>query len=604
MSKERSSRILHGFMSACLAAAVAAFIILAIPDHLGRAGIGKGSATKKNLPSAKNLSSVIDLEKEKPAAEVKIESPSGQVAYFKPEQSPIPPGQDAQTQGSALGDLDGSPDIAGGGGAAIDDGGFGNLASSQSEPTEDFQGIPDNFIPIAEDTPKGSSITLVTYPRSSLAIHEPPAHVLRRSKKEYSWIFTPPELEKEVAFWKAIYSQYDKNQVVLHHPLYLEIIYDVVDLGYIDGDVRLSELEKEHKKEKLIEEKRERIVSILDMLAQNQRLSSSLNDEEWRIKKLFDNIADPKKFQRAAEEFGVRAQLGQRDKFIAGLKHSGRYLGEIEKIYEENGMPRELTRLIFVESMFNLKAKSSVGASGIWQFMPQTGKLYLRINKIVDERNDPIAATHASIKLLRHNYNELGTWPLAINAYNAGRGRLKQAVQTLGTKDIAKIVKNFKHRAYGFASRNFFPEYLAALEVAENPEKYFGPISYDDPLRFEMVRTAYHMSLPSVANASGIPLEELLELNPGFSPKVSSGDQLIPIGYPVKVPEGKGSIFIAAAARAPKSQRGSIRHVVAPNETLNSIGWMYGVDPTRIRQANANIRRNPSRGQIVVIPFD
>jgi membrane-bound lytic murein transglycosylase D len=267
-------------------------------------------------------------------------------------------------------------------------------------------------------------------------------------------------------------------------------------------------------------------------------------------------------------------------------------------------MPRELSRLIFVESMFNLKAKSSVGASGIWQFMPQTGKLYLRMNKIVDERNDPIAATHASIKLLRHNYNELGTWPLAINAYNAGRGRLKQAVQTLGTKDIAKIVKNFKHRAYGFASRNFFPEYLAALEVAENPEKYFGPISYDDPLRFEMVRTAYHISLPSVAGVSGIPLEELLELNPGFSSKVISGDQLIPIAYPIKVPEGKGSIFIAAAARAPKSQRGSIRHVVAPNETVNSIAWMYGIDPTRIRQANANIRRNPSKGEIIVIPFD
>jgi len=604
VSKERSSRILHGFISACLVAAVAAFIILAIPDHLGRAGIGAGSATKKNFPSAKNLSSIVDLEKEKPAAEVKIENPSGQLAYFKPEQVPIPPGQDAQAQDLTLTDPNQSPDVAGGSGTAVDDSNFGNAVPIEPEPTETFQGVPDNFVPVAEDAPRGSSITLVTYPRSSLAIHEPPAHVLRRSKKEYSWIFTPPELEKDVAFWKAIYSRYDKNQVVLHHPIYLDIIYDVVDLGYIEGDMRLSELEKQHKKEKLIEEKRERIVSILEMLAQNQRLSSSLNDEEWRIKKLFDNVGDPKKFQRAAEEFGVRAQIGQRDKFIAGLKYSGRYLGEIERIYEESGMPRELSRLIFVESMFNLKAKSSVGASGIWQFMPQTGKLYLRMNKIVDERNDPIAATHASIKLLRHNYNELGTWPLAINAYNAGRGRLKQAVQTLGTKDIAKIVKNFKHRAYGFASRNFFPEYLAALEVAENPEKYFGPISYDDPLRFEMVRTAYHISLPSVAGVSGIPLEELLELNPGFSSKVISGDQLIPIAYPIKVPEGKGSIFIAAAARAPKSQRGSIRHVVAPNETVNSIAWMYGIDPTRIRQANANIRRNPSKGEIIVIPFD
>jgi len=300
----------------------------------------------------------------------------------------------------------------------------------------------------------------------------------------------------------------------------------------------------------------------------------------------------------------VRAQLGQRDKFLVGLRYSGRYLGEIESIYNEYGLPRELTRLIFVESMFAPRVRSKSGASGIWQFMPRTGLLYLRINDIVDERNDPLISTHASAKLLRHNYNELGTWPLAINAYNAGRGRMKQAVKKLGTKDITRIIRNFNHRSYGFASRNFFLEYLAALDIVEHAEDYFGPIEYDKPLRYEVLKCSYHISLPNVARLAGISIETMGELNPALSAKVMSGKRLIPMGFAIRVPEGSGEFFLAAAARAPKSRTGPLRHVVGRGETLNSIGSMYGVPPADIRKANRNIRRRPRRGQKIVIPFE
>lgn len=297
---------------------------------------------------------------------------------------------------------------------------------------------------------------------------------------EKTWLKIPEGCEADVAFWRDIYTKYGHDQALLHHPRHLKIVYEVVDLSDISTNSSLSNSERTRYREERINERRKEIVDILQRLSTNPN-ESALNERELKIKRLFSGIDEQNMFARAALEDGVRAQTGQRDKFIPGLKYSGRYMGEIEKIFDSYDLPRELTRLIFVESMFNPQAVSSVGASGIWQFMRSTGKLYLRIDDEIDERNDPISATHAAAKLLKSNYEKLGEWPLAINAYNTGLGRITQAVSSLGTNDIGKIIKNFDHPAYGFASRNFFLEYLAALHVAENSEKYFGPIEFDKP---------------------------------------------------------------------------------------------------------------------------
>lgn len=364
-------------------------------------------------------------------------------------------------------------------------------------------------------------------------------------KQRKGWLLPPEGLEGDVAFWRDVYSKYDSNTAILHHPRYLSIIYDVVDLSDTSNNEGLSDTEKSRLRQDRIDSKKREISDMLLKLTSGAR-GDSLSDKEWEIKKKFDGIDEPNKYQRAAKEDGIRSQIGQRDKFMPGLKYSGRYLGEIETIFESYGLPRELTRLIFVESMFNPNAVSSAGASGIWQFMPDTGQLYLSVNNVIDERNDPIAATHAAAKLLKHNYDKLETWPLALNAYNTGLGRIAQAKTALGTSDIGEIIKNFKHPAYAFASRNFFLEYLAALDVAEHSEKYFGPIEWDHPLRFEIFYADHSISLPDVASTAKIPIDKIIELNPALSDSVVSGAKLLPVGTKLRLPENKSGDFVAA----------------------------------------------------------
>ncbi len=607
MNLRHRRSVVHGLILTAIAASVAAFAFIALPQQLGKAG-ALPAQRPEGLPSL-NISSLLP-----PMPEPQAASPGpvrGTVAKFVPEGMPSDPF--APRPATAAG-ADLAADVAAGGaGAAIEDDGLLLARQEEAAPPQPAAAAPADA-DLAVGDPYGSDAlppearaALIEAPKvhelksSSFSRRERPATDTDAGRRERPWLNTPEGLEADVAFWREIYGRYDRNQVVLHHPRHLGIVYGIVDLSDVDTDPRLNDVEKGHLRESRVDEARKSIVEILKKLAAGPN-ASSLSEEEWRVRKLFDAVQEPDAFRRAAEEDGVRAQLGQRDKFIRGLAYSGRYLGEIEAIFESYGLPRELTRLIFVESMFNLKARSSVGASGIWQFMPATGKLYLNINSVVDERNDPIAATHAAARLLRHNYEALGSWPLAINAYNAGRVRLQQAVAALGTTDIGRIIRSFSHPAYGFASRNFFLEFLAAYDVAEHAEKYFGQIVHDQPLKYETVHTQYNCSFPEVARIARLDLAELQELNPRFTNAVFSGSKPLPAGYEIRVPPGRGQLFLAAAARAPQSRTGPVNHVVQDGETLPSIASMYGVTPAAILKTNRHVGRTLVPGQKLLIP--
>jgi len=425
---------------------------------------------------------------------------------------------------------------------------------------------------------------------------------LHDSTKGKRWWKTPQGLEADVAFWRDVYTKYSTAQVVLHDPKYLYIVFDVLDFSATENNPDLTKTQKRALRKDRVQSEMTRINTTLEKLSKNRE--AALRTKLGRkIATLYATVNEPNKFKEAHER-GVRSQTGQSDKFKEGLKRSGAYLGEIELIFKSYGLPRELTRLIFVESMFQMNARSSVGAGGIWQFMPGTGKKYLRINRFADERFDPILATHAAAKLLRRNYEALGTWPLAINAYNAGRGRLMQAVQSLGTNDIATIIKQFEHPSYGFASRNFFLEFVAAREIVDNANHYFGTIDFDDPLSYDVVELPFHISLVEVSKLTGISLDELYALNPSFSDRVFGGGMLVPRGSTVRVPDGSGDRFVQLASKGLKTSIAPLAHTVARGESLKSIALMYGVPEMSIREANPSLKRRPRRGQRLYIPFD
>ncbi|MFH1873967.1 MAG: transglycosylase SLT domain-containing protein [Pseudomonadota bacterium] len=400
---------------------------------------------------------------------------------------------------------------------------------------------------------------------------------------------TPIALEPDVTFWKYIYTKYDSHQEVFHDPRYLNIIYSVLDFKHIDNNQDLTEFERQEKRKDFIEAEKERILVILKKL-QQEILEDKLTAKEKHIQRLFSTISEQAKFANAIER-GVRAQTGQSDKFLAGLKYSGRYLGEMETIFEIEGLPRELTRLVFVESMFNPDAHSAVGAKGFWQFMKATGKIHdLNINSLVDERADPIHSTYAATRLLKKNYEELDSWPLAINAYNAGLGRLKQARKTMGTSNITTIVRNFKHPAYGFASRDFYMEFLAALEIVENYEKYFGKIAFDQPLRYDVIKLNRPILLKQLSQDCNVPSEQIAEFNPGLRDNVIYGTKHLPAYYELKLPEKTGNACLTQAYNAPTVTQ--LWHVVENGETVKDIARLYGLSQERLLEINNHLNKH------------
>lgn len=348
----------------------------------------------------------------------------------------------------------------------------------------------------------------------------------------------PDNIKPAVEFWKKVYTEYDRNFEIFHDTENLGVIYSIIDFTYLYSNPALDRKGRLAILRPRLEDEELRIMGMLENIHNNQDRPERLSKEEKRILKLFANDPNPNKFLDAANSKRIRAQTGIRNKFEEALQVSGAYLEDFEVIFQNNNMPKELARLAFVESMFNVKAKSKVGASGLWQFMPGTGKIYgLKINNIIDERNDPYLAANAAAKLLQSNYESLGTWPLALNAYNSGRGTLHKAVAATGTTDIGVIIANYRGGIYGFASRNFYPSFLAVLEIYENYPKYFGKIKPMSKQKYDTHVLPQASSFGNLASTLGLSEEELSELNPQFHNPIYQNRRKIPAGYTVRIPQ-------------------------------------------------------------------
>ena len=167
---------------------------------------------------------------------------------------------------------------------------------------------------------------------------------------------------------------------------------------------------------------------------------------------LFPEATTNAELRAAAQR--LRFQLGQADRFRAGLVRSGAYKPYIHEAFVKQGLPRELGALPHVESSFDPTAYSKVGAAGMWQFMRSTGVRYMRIDHIVDERRDPFLATDAAVRLLADNYSVLQSWPLALTAYNHGVSGMRRATHA---------AEDHRHRD----DRPQVPEPLVRLRVTK-----------------------------------------------------------------------------------------------------------------------------------------
>jgi membrane-bound lytic murein transglycosylase D len=302
----------------------------------------------------------------------------------------------------------------------------------------------------------------------------------------------------------------------------------------------------------------------------------------------------------------VRFQLGQADRFQEGLVRSGAWREEIKRIFKRQGLPEELALLPHVESSFNTYAYSKVGAAGMWQFMRSTGKRYLRIDNVVDERLDPYKASVAAANFLQQNYAVVQSWPLAVTAYNHGPGGMRRAKQQLGTDDIGEIVQRYQSKSFGFASRNFYACFLAALEIDSDPHRYFPGIELNPADDSKVMPIKTYTSMPALAKSLKIDTAQLKQLNPSLMASVWTGSKRIPAGFELRVPDvvdRTGVLASLPAAATAASQVADQSHRVRKGETLSGIAARYDVSVQQLARLNG--LRQPYRvvvGKLLKLP--
>jgi membrane-bound lytic murein transglycosylase D len=310
-------------------------------------------------------------------------------------------------------------------------------------------------------------------------------------------------LERRIDFWKKIFTQYGKDDIVIHDRFHVNLIYDVADESNVDSKVDLAE-------------------RTLKEIAANLDTPENLSAVAMQfVQAILDNGIELTKSAVDDMVENVHTQRGIKERFRDGIVRSGRYVDSFRQVMEAQGVLPDLALLPLVESSFQ-NARSKAAALGIWQFTRGTGRLYMTINRKVDHRLDPDKATRAAAKLLRDNYNALGSWPLAITAYNHGRGGMLRAKNEHGS-DINKIISDYRGPVFGYASMNFYTEFLAAVDVYKNYQQYFGELVLDKPLggssRPAVVKTA--AAVPKAAPKAVKPVTQLADKY-----KVRKGDTL------------------------------------------------------------------------------
>lgn len=310
----------------------------------------------------------------------------------------------------------------------------------------------------------------------------------------------PAGLEDAVQFWKKIFTGYGSGEVVLFDPLDPNKIYSVLQAP--DSEQGRA----------LVEKERLRIIADYDLV----------NDETR-----------------------IRSQRGAKENFLEGLKVSGRYLAQMQKIFRDEGLPAELAYLPLVESSFNIRARSSVGALGMWQFMPETGKKFMRIDSTIDERRDPMASTRGAARLLKENYRLFDNWPLAVTAYNHGTEGIFRGIKAVESDNLVDLIRRYQSPTFGFASKNFYAEFLAVVDIATNRNTHFPYLRTHRPVTLREVEVKRQAPLSAVLKPTSISSRDFFEWNPALEPKV----QILPAGYRVKLPPDKVDEFLAAHKR-------------------------------------------------------
>ena len=320
----------------------------------------------------------------------------------------------------------------------------------------------------------------------------------------------------------------------------------------------------------------------------------------------------------------IEMYLGRPQQLAALKRLSEYYFPYFEDQLTTRGLPQELKYLAVIESALNANIYSRVGAAGLWQFMPSTGKHYgLEVNSLIDERLDPYKSTVAACRMLRSLYRVYGDWNLAIASYNCGPGNVNRAIhRSNGKKDFWEIYPWLPAE-----TRGYLPCFIAATFVLSYADE-FGICPEDlveenklthkqqlMPLLVDTVMTDKRQHLKQTADVVGIPLEELRKLNPQYMKDIIPGGKAYPLVLPVELVGAyidlQDTIVKYMADSLINSRREEIQqarvtpnartHKVKKGDTLGGIAKRYHCTVKQLQTWNGLKGTNIRIGQVLKI---
>ncbi len=422
----------------------------------------------------------------------------------------------------------------------------------------------------------------------------------------------PPELARRIDFWIEVFHTYGAGHIVFHDARRPERVYSVLEGKGLTCSERGAATAAQRERKRL----EAMLTEIAGKIATD---NPGWSEEQKHLAHLFPD-KNPGEIRAAAGS--IRCQEGVRDRFVAGLQRYGAHREAVTAALREANLPEDIQFLPFVESAYDPKAYSRVGAAGLWQIMPRTARtLGLELSAAVDERFDPETATLGAIRYLRESHGSLHALarsldpnvtpgavnPFVITSYNYGVGGMLSAMRRMGP-NFVKVLHEYKAPTFRVAVQNFYASFLAARHVAKNSATYFKSIQYDPPRSYDLVALNDAVSAKRLAAHLEVPEERLRDLNPGLTKRVWEGKGLVPKGYTLRLPkrdEGWNTKLVALRRAAPETPpvAAGDSYRVQSGDTACGVARSFGLACKVLVEANGlDAKARLQIGQIVTIP--
>ncbi len=290
----------------------------------------------------------------------------------------------------------------------------------------------------------------------------------------------PEYFKSNVYFWFSVYTQYYTHQIIIHDKSNLDLVYKAVDYSHLKALTSNNFLRFKTQNDLVMDEVVE-VKKILMKFAEGKEADSEFEKGIYRKITALNSI--PKNKEKKREFFkdlalNIRTQTGQRDVIFQGISNSLPYLAFFDAYFKVFELPKEMLAVSFLESSFNPRARSRVNAVGAWQIMPVIAQKLMPYSKgNIDTRYNPVISSLAAFHLLKENFSILNRWDLAVTAYNSGTKHLLRAKRLLGSRyehSLENIFIHYENDHHGFASKNFYSEFLALVHVLAYKEVIFS----------------------------------------------------------------------------------------------------------------------------------